>query len=98
MAAAKKPQSKFHVAKVTEAALTRIELARKGALEDAPNYVNQKFNKKRLGAIEELSDETAALLIAGNVITAGELAEARAAVEAKAKAEAVKSESPFQGR
>lgn len=83
MAAAKKPQSKFHVAKVTEAALTRIELARKDALVDAPEFVNKKFNKKRLGAIEELSDETAALLVAGNVITAGEIASARAAREAR---------------
>lgn len=88
MAAAKKPQSKFHVAKVTEAALMRIELARKGALEDAPNYVNQKFNKKRLGAIEELSDETAALLIAGQVISAGELASARTAAAERAAEQA----------
>lgn len=82
MAAAKKPQSKFHVAKVTEAALGRVEDARRAALADAPTYINEKFNRKRLKAIEGVSDEVGALLIAGNVITEGELTAARTAASA----------------
>lgn len=77
MAAAKKPQSNFHVAKVAEAALSRIEDARKAALGDAPNYINQKFTRKRLKAIEDVSDHVGALLIAGGAITQSELEAAR---------------------
>ena len=87
MAAAKKPQSKFHVAKVTEAALGRIEDARKAALADAPNYINEKFNRKRLKAIEGVGDDVASLLIAGKVCTEGEIASARQQAESKSAAQ-----------
>lgn len=77
MAAAKKPQSKYHVAKVREAALVRIEDARKEALADAPKFINSKFDTKRLKELEDVSDEVAALLVAGKVCSEGEIAAAR---------------------
>lgn len=84
MAAAKKPQSKFHVAKIHSSKLSRIEAARKEALEDAPKHVNEIFSKKRQKAIAEIPDEAVPLMVAGGEVTQGEVESAKlAALEAQ---------------
>lgn len=79
MAAAKKPRSKFHIAKINEAKLARIEIGRKAALDDAPKWVNETYNKKRIKAIAEIPDEAVPLLIAGGTVTQGEVESAKLA-------------------
>ena len=84
MAAAKKPQSKFHIAKIHSAKLARIEDARKEALKDAPDFVNKRFSAKRAKAIAEIPDEAVPLMVAGSEVTQGEVEAAKlAALEAQ---------------
>lgn len=76
MAAAKKPQSKYHIAKIHSNKLDRISALRAAALEDAPKHVNELFTGKRLRAIAQIPEICHPMMLSAGDITESELAAA----------------------